>query len=119
MRELAREVSRARRHSPLVVVEAALLVEWNWRDRLDALVVVDAPRRHQLERLRKAGFSARQAKERIASQLDRGAKRRAADLVVVNDGDLSLLRRRVARLRRELDVWLSEERVLAPPSGRA
>ena len=102
LRELARAVRRARREAQLVVLDAALLVEWGWRDRVDVLVVVDASRGTRVRRLMDKGYTRREAEDRIRSQVGRRQKMAAADIVVFNQGDLRALGVRVAALRRML-----------------
>jgi len=98
----------------LAFYEAALLVEAGYgagagSEMLDALVVVSAPESAQLERLarRDPDLGEEGARDRIASQMPLSKKEAAADFVVVNDGTIEDLGRRVDRMLSELWERLS------------
>jgi dephospho-CoA kinase len=95
----------ADRGAPLVVADIPLLFEADDPAAYDAVVLVDAPelvRRERLIALR--GMDPDEADRLMAAQLPSGLKRRAADFVIDNDGDLQLLRERA------LAVWHALER---------
>jgi dephospho-CoA kinase len=95
--ELERE-----RPEGVVVVEAAVLLEWDILDLFDVVVVVRAPRDVRVERLRKAGLSETQALARIASQASEEAYVGAADVIIENDSSLAELGTRILGLWRSL-----------------
>jgi dephospho-CoA kinase len=95
----------ADRGAPLVVADIPLLFEADDPAAYDAVVLVDAPqlvRRERLIALR--GMDPDEADRLMAAQLPSGLKRRAADFVIDNDGDMQLLRERA------LAVWHALER---------
>lgn len=105
--ERIRHLIDAARHADesLVIVDIPLLFETGDPAEYDAVILVDAPveeRRRRLMELR--GLGAGEADALLASQQPSDLKRRAADFVIDNDGDLDTL---TARTR---DVW---EAVLA------
>ncbi|MEY8878879.1 MAG: dephospho-CoA kinase [Leptothrix sp. (in: b-proteobacteria)] len=84
------------------VFDVPLLVEsGRWRDRVDSVLVVDCAAETQVARVvARSGWPAEQVRQVIALQASRGARRDAADAVIVNDG-LSL-----AALRAEVEaIW--------------
>ena len=87
-----------------VVLEAALLFEWEDKVEYDISVCVNAP--EQLRRERTAGlytpedFSARQR-----TQLSPAQKMENADIVIENDGSTQELKVKIARLIEYLDVY--------------
>ncbi|MBI2970357.1 MAG: dephospho-CoA kinase [Gammaproteobacteria bacterium] len=87
---------------PYCVVSIPLLVESGRGELLDRVLVVDIPEDLQLER---AAGRDRGSREEIKSimrrQASRAARLRAADDIVSNDGDRSVLRDRVAALHRK------------------
>jgi dephospho-CoA kinase len=84
-RRLAEASQRA--EVPLVVFDAALLVEWGLADRFRPLVVVVVSPEVQLARLvARDGLSAEAAAARIASQWPVAEKARVADHVLDNSG---------------------------------
>jgi dephospho-CoA kinase len=94
--------------SGVVVVDAALLVDWDILDAFDLVVAVDAPRETRLRRLTSAGLDEDAARARMGAQAPEEAFAHAADVVIENDGTLDGLRDRVAEL------W---ERVMSRPEG--
>jgi dephospho-CoA kinase len=79
-----------------VVLDAAVLLEAGWDDLCDLVVFVDAPRGKRLERVaRQRGWTLDAFQAREEAQWPCELKRRRADVVVNNDGDLDLLRRQV------------------------
>ncbi|MCA9527747.1 MAG: dephospho-CoA kinase [Myxococcales bacterium] len=84
VRRLAEAVASG---APLVVYDAALIVEWGQADRYRPLVVVWAPPEVQRARLMaRDGLDAAAADARIASQLAVTEKVRVADHVIDNGG---------------------------------
>jgi len=86
----------------LAVVDAALLVEAAPPYPLDALLVVTAPRELRLARLAARGVPRAEAERRMAAQIGDEARRARADAVVVNDGTLADLARKVEEALRDV-----------------
>ena len=95
----------------IVVVEATRLVEAGWGDELDLVVTVEAPAELRLERAVARGMDREEARRRLAAQGEGEARRRRADVVMVNDGDLAALRAAVAMLVRDLRRRLVDKEV--------
>ncbi|MEO6463073.1 MAG: dephospho-CoA kinase [Candidatus Eisenbacteria bacterium] len=73
----------------LVVLDAALLVEWDAGDRCDEVIAVIAQPETQVERLvRTRGKSAEEAGAIVARQLPAAARAAYADHVIENDGTM-------------------------------
>lgn len=87
----------------VLVYEAALLVESGARSAVQRLVVVAAPPAVQRERVgSRDGLDAAAAQARIDSQASMEAKIAVADHVIMNEGTLSDLERKVTALWEEL-----------------
>ncbi len=85
--------------SPLVVYDAALIVENRWQKQLDALIVVSVPEQVQLARLMgRDGLERAAAEQRIRSQLPLAERLAVADFVIDNSGSLEQTRAQVERL---------------------
>ncbi len=97
---LDQELARLADSKPrsVVVVEAALLIEASYHERLDRLVVVWCEPEQQIERLLARGMSREQAERRIAAQLELDQKRRIADDEIDCSGSLEQTRQQVASL---------------------
>jgi dephospho-CoA kinase len=102
----------ARSQAPLVVVDAALLIEAGWHRVCDRVVYVDAPREVRLERVKeRSGWDANALEAREAAQMPLTSKRAHANHILENHTSREALRERVDDLLR---VW--EFPALPPPS---
>jgi len=97
----------------LVVLEAALLVEWDLGAWCDEVVAVTAPREIRAARAaRSRGLSAEEVEARLSAQLSEEIRVGYADRVLVNDGSVELLAERVQDLAAALRAaWLARERI--------
>jgi len=98
------ELRRAGRQG-VVVVDAALLLDWGLERSCDVVVAVVAPEEEQIARLARArGWSAEEARARLAVQRTNESYAAAADLVLDNRGSVAELeqtaREAVTRLAR-------------------
>jgi dephospho-CoA kinase len=83
--------------APVVVIEAIKLLEGELKSICDEIWVVTAPEDVQIARLiEQRGLSERQARGRMRSQSSQEWKASQADVVIVNDKDLSALEEQVA-----------------------
>lgn len=88
---------------PLVVYDAALLIENGLHRQMDAVVVVNAPEDVQRRRLmERNGLTREEADARLASQVPLRDKVPLATWVVDNGGPLEATRAQVERIFREL-----------------
>jgi dephospho-CoA kinase len=83
----------------VVVHDVPLLTENGLAPNYDLVLVVEAPLPARLERLAERGLAEPEARSRIAAQATDEQRRAIADEVIVNDGDLAQLDRRIA------DLW--------------
>ncbi len=89
----------------IVVCDIPLLFETGLDERMDTVVLVDAPESVRLERLtRDRGLPADEAKAIVAAQMPSSAKRQRADFVIDNDGSLAALAARVDEVWRAVDA---------------
>ena len=96
--EADRRIAAAR--GPYVVYVVPLLIETGGsRDRVQRILVVDAPESLQVERVRaRSGLSDKEIRSIIAQQAARQTRLAAADDVIENSGSLDALRKQVAAL---------------------
>lgn len=85
---------------PYVLYVVPLLIESrDYRDRVDRVLVVDAPEDAQVQRVRaRSGLGETEVRAIIAAQASRAERLAAADDVIDNGGDRAGLRAQVARL---------------------
>ena len=101
----------------LVVIDAALMLEWGLEGACDALVAVTAPETEQIARLMRArGWSEVEVGRRLAAQRGNAQFEEAADITIRNQGDLRDLEKRVQGLVNDFQGRL-EARERAPEQG--
>ena len=99
VRARAAELEAAAPPGALVVHDIPLLVETDQAGSFDAVIVVDAPRELQVERMvRERGLTTEEAGARIAAQATREERLAAATYVVDNSGSWDDLRRQVGKV---------------------
>jgi len=103
IREIVRRSEELERENPsdVLVVDAALLVQWDVLDLFDVVLVVHAPSDLRVRRLVDVGFAEEDVRRRMQSQLPDDAMLAAADVVVENGGSIEELRAAVD------DFWQS------------
>ncbi|GAB4383069.1 MAG: dephospho-CoA kinase [Phycisphaerales bacterium] len=96
----AEQIERARREGrPGAVIDAPLLFEAGLQAECDAVLFVDCPFEERLRRVEASrGWDESELRRREKAQLPLEEKRRRADYLVVNTGELSDLRRQVTRI---------------------
>jgi len=111
LEEEFKELKRAR-FDGVAVVEAALLVESNYYQKLERLIVVSCRPEQQLERLTNSqtgrGMSRAEAEQRIASQMPVDQKRALADDQIDTSGTLDETRTQVEALVARLKLLAAE-----------
>lgn len=101
---------------PLVVCDIPLLFEAGLADRVDTIVLVDAPLELRLDRLvRDRGLAPAEARRMIAAQLPAERKRARADFIVDNSGSRDALAARVDEVWRALQSPALQSRALQSP----
>jgi dephospho-CoA kinase len=95
LKELRRRIQSIGEKTPeaVVVIDAALVVEWGLEKELDYLIFVESKEENKIKRLQKEkGYSRKEALDRIRSQLPEEVKEEKADVVIRNDEGLTELR---------------------------
>jgi dephospho-CoA kinase len=104
--EIDRRVSQIVQTEPdaIIVIDAPLLIETGTHRQMDAVIVVTADERQQIERLQaRSGTSEEEARMMIASQLPLKEKLRVADIVIRNEGSIEQTKRRTKEVYRKLN----------------
>jgi dephospho-CoA kinase len=103
VRARAAELEATAPPGAVVVHDIPLLVETGQADAFDAVVVVDVAEEEQVERaVRERGWTADEARARIAAQATRAERLAAATHVVDNSGTREDLRHRVTEVYEQL-----------------
>ncbi|MDE0488111.1 MAG: dephospho-CoA kinase [Gammaproteobacteria bacterium] len=94
-----------------LVMVVPLLVETGFTDGIDRVLVIDAPRKLQIGRLRERdGVTRGQAMAILASQVSRRQRRAMADDVILNDGSR---RRLIGKVDEVHAVYVRQAKVLS------
>lgn len=102
LKELRRQARELSRRNELIVIDAALLLDWNLDTMLDAVVVIHAPEKTRLQRLEGRGISREDVRARQKRQLPFSEYRRRADFVVLNNQSVDKLESKLRKLARKL-----------------
>lgn len=106
LKRLRERIEKAKNRSSIVIVDAALIVEWKIVAQFDKLIVVIADKARRIERLKRSRqLSNEELRDRFRSQLSREKKLRYADWVIENNGDIRELREKAEVIWSELKKW--------------
>lgn len=122
-RVVAAEEQRFPDRDRIVVVEATLLLEAGGRKRYDRIIVVDSEPPIQIDRAVARGLNRQDAERRMARQMAREERRRNADYVIENNGDVRMLEQATLQIYDKLRADLEEKkksaaRKAAPKTGK-
>jgi dephospho-CoA kinase len=96
---IRKEIEQCAGGADIVVVDAALLPEWDSKDWIDVLVVVDACEDSSLRRsCSDPRFKPASVRARMKHQFSRKKKSDCADILIPNYGSLEDLRERAAKV---------------------
>ncbi|GAA0862316.1 dephospho-CoA kinase [Paraclostridium tenue] len=83
----------------IVIVDAALLIEVNFLDLVDKLIVITCDEKIQIERIiSRDNFTREEAISRIKSQMSQGEKLKFGDYIIDNSGDMNDLKYKANKL---------------------
>jgi dephospho-CoA kinase len=100
--ELDRRMEHARGNNYPAVVDAALLVFWNYHKKMDYTVLVSSFTRNRIKRLLAGGLTNEEIRQRSESQLSLSYLQEWSDFVITNNNDLDDLRKKAKILYLEL-----------------
>lgn len=100
--ETRRRALSASGYAGIILLDAALLLDWVEELAPDAIVVVTAPREHRLARLGRRGLDEAEARRRMEHQRSEQEWTPRADWIVENDGDVDDLARKARALWAEV-----------------
>ncbi|MDR2706440.1 MAG: dephospho-CoA kinase [Planctomycetaceae bacterium] len=81
-----RQLSKTECHC--LILDAPLLLENHWEQKVDYLIFVDAPQSVRLARIRQRGWTSAELNAREKTQLNLNEKRQMADWIINNSGNL-------------------------------
>ncbi len=99
------------KHS-VVVLDAALIFEWNIEQDFDLIVTVTAPKHMLIERAAlRMGTTQVEAEQRLLRQISPSKKSNKSDFVIVNDHSVDLLKQRAISTWKNIIASYSQSRM--------
>lgn len=105
LRELRHRITkfrRARKSRKILVVDAALIVEWKLFKELDNLILVTSSKEKRIKRLQSLGFSKSEALNRIKRQVTDSYRKKYAAFIIYNNGSLKELQNKALAVLKKL-----------------
>jgi len=91
LRKLHRQIKNKSERFKIVVIDAALLLDWNLDKDMDLNLVIHTSRKRRLEFLKKRGITRRDALARESRQLKYAEYRKRADTLIFNNSTQKML----------------------------
>lgn len=98
LQSLRRKAAALQKQNHIVVIDAALLLNWKMDREVDCVIVIQTTKERRMKRLTKRGMSLSDAKARQRSQLPLSEYRKRGDIIVPNNGTKAELIRRMQRV---------------------
>lgn len=92
----------------LIVINAPLLIESGHYREMDKIIVVDIDEELQIERAEQKGFTGKEARARIRSQMKRTERLRYADYIIDNSLDIKTAKERTREVFASLKRMMPE-----------
>lgn len=110
--EIRRQIAalRSSGFNGMIVVDAALLIEWGPADLVDVVIVVTALESLQVARLmERNGLSAEEAAQRVSSQSSAAERARWADYLIENSGSIEETERQARVIWEAITGMMNDE----------
>lgn len=88
LKELMKELKILSRKSSIVVIDAALLIDWNLDKIVDMVILIHSPEKIRFQRLKARGITENDARTRQKRQFTYSQLRKRADYVIFNKQSL-------------------------------
>ena len=98
LKELQRQIKRYHKKKYIVVIDAALLLDWNYDKIVDYVLVIHTSIEKRIKRLEKRGISKEDTIARQRAQLPFHEYQKRADRVILNNSSEDALRKKLALL---------------------
>jgi dephospho-CoA kinase len=96
LKEMNFQTKRALKNYDMVVIDAALLIDWAWDKKVDITILVHSGDKIIIARLLENGYSIKEARIIIKSQMKYDALRKRADIVIFNNKSIYTLGEKAA-----------------------
>jgi dephospho-CoA kinase len=103
LKELNRQTKEALKHYHLVVIDAALLVDWGLQKKVQYAILVHAGKDIRTRRLLRKGYRKEDIDRRMESQLSLAVLRKQIDFIIMNNKSLDSLEVRLKKIVEKLN----------------
>ena len=97
LRELKKQIKRSLSKKQVVVIDAALLLDWKLDNLVDVTLVIGCSQEKRLARLMKRGLSKSDVLARMKSQLPFRDYQKGADRIILNSSTKAAFKRKVQK----------------------
>jgi len=98
LKEMDRQSRQAQKKYDMVVIDAALLIDWGWDKKVDITILVHSGDKIKIARLVEKGYTIKEARIRIKSQMKYKTLRKHAEIVIFNNKSLGDLEKKAVRI---------------------
>ena len=98
LKELSAQVKEAKKMFDIVVIDAALLIQWGWDKKVDKTILVDTILRKRIQRLKAKGYTGDEVRRRTKSQLKLSELSGRADYILTNNSTRKILEKKVENI---------------------
>ena len=101
LQELRKQINKYNKKDNVIVIDAALLLDWNYDKKVDFVLVIHTSIEKRIGRLEERGISRSDAIARNKAQLPYREYQRRADRIILNNNTIDNLKRKLTTL------WMS------------
>ncbi len=98
LKELSAQVKKAIEKHDLVIIDAALLIYWDWDKKVDNTILIATNRRKRAQRLKSRGYTDNDVRARTKSQLKLPELYKRSDYILTNNTTLKILEKKVENI---------------------
>lgn len=98
LKELQNQINKKHKKSKIVVIDAALLLDWNYDKKVDFVMVIHTSLEKRIKRLEKRGISRSDAIARQRAQLPFSEYQKRADRIILNSSTPGTLKQKLIKL---------------------
>ena len=104
LRELKKQIKNLSKKYNVIVIDAALLLDWRLDKLIDQVLVIHSGEEQRFQRLLKRGISPTDAKSRQRMQFSNSEYKKRADKVILNNTTIAALKTKVTNWAKPLFV---------------
>jgi len=104
LKELTYQIKQHNKMNNIVVIDAALLLNWNYDEKVDYVLVIHTSKENRIHRLKERGISRKDTVARQKAQLPYREYQKRANRVILNNSTVNDLKRKLSTLWRSFNL---------------